>query len=308
MNRPFRVIRTLSFVAVGLAVMTPLRAQNILVVEHKKKGAVVLAARGTRPIIEENGKRIIGEGNRYALHPIENIFPAFVAVHDLRVKTTAIQLMDTASLINNQFEFTGEFVSATPLKDVFLAMDLTFENGQRSIFIQEIGNLEARISRRLNVAFAMGYPLGSGRYEFHVFSEGVEVLNSMQPFDLRERLLDRLVAKYSAGQPDGLPRPFICPPPEYPAKLAKSKVAGHADVRIRVRTTGAVVDPVLTAASDPAFGDAAIAAVRQWRFIPAMKNGRATEMTVTLPVAFSPQEALASSNAPAANDTSGKKP
>lgn len=45
---------------------------------------------------------------------------------------------------------------------------------------------------------------------------------------------------------------------------------------------------LLKSATDPAFGEAALAAIRQWRFLPEMKGGLAVEQSADLPFAFVP--------------------
>jgi TonB family protein len=274
----------------GALLANSLSAQNVLVVEHHGKPAIVRAARDTRPIVIENEKRVVADGSRYGLHPVGSIFPVFVAVRNFEVKTTAIELMDSGNTINHQLELNGEFISQTELKDVFLVLELDMEGGGKSILLQEIGDLHARQERWLRLAFRTGFDLGKGTCLFHLFTEGVEVLSSMQPFEYREHLLDEFIAKKAAGRPDGPPSPFVCPAPAYPAALAKKKVPGHVVVKVRIRQTGAVLDPTVVEASDPAFGEAAIEALRVWRFIPAIKNGHPVEITASLPLDFSPDD------------------
>jgi len=269
---------------------TRLSAQNLLVVEHNGKPAAVRAARGTRPIIIENEKRITADGSRFALHPIESVCPIFVSVREFKVRTTKLSLNGSGNTINHQLELNGEFTSPTNLKDVFLVLELSMEDGSKSILLQEIGELHARHSRWISLAFRTGYDLGSGHFKFHLFSEGVEMLSSMQPFEYRERLLDKFIAKKAAGRLDGPPEPFVCPAPQYPRTLEKKKVHGRAVVSIRIRKTGAVLDPTLVEATDPAFGEAAIEALRVWRFIPAIKDGRPIEITAKMPLEFDPDE------------------
>lgn len=291
MNHPLFGVR-FGVVIVGVLLSNSSFAQNLLVVENSGKPAVVRAARGTRPLIIENDKPKIADGSRYALHPVETIYPLFVSVRNFRVRTTGVHLNGSGNSINNQLELTGEFISQTNLKDVFLALELTMEDGEKSILLQEIGELSSRHPRWINLVFRTGYNLGKGHFQFHLFTEGMEVLNSMQRFDYRERLLDKFIAKQVKDRPDGPPQPFVCPAPEYPAALAKKKINGRAVVKIRIRSTGAVLDPALVEASAPAFGEAAIEAVRAWRFIPAIKNGRAVEITANMPLDFNPAETV----------------
>jgi TonB family protein len=57
-------------------------------------------------------------------------------------------------------------------------------------------------------------------------------------------------------------------------------------VDLRIDRRGHVLDAKVASASDPAFGAAALDAVRQWRFVPEVRNGRAVPSDVTLPFVF----------------------
>ena len=127
---------------------------------------------------------------------------------------------------------------------------------------------------------------GAGRFKLHVFTDGREVLHSQIPFETRERVLDRMVKRRITGVENAPPSPFLCPEPRYPATLARSHVDGKATIRMRIGTNGSVGDPVLESASQPAFGEAALAAVRTWRFLPKIENHRPVEVQVEIPITF----------------------
>ena len=130
--------------------------------------------------------------------------------------------------------------------------------------------------------------LGEGHYKVHLFSGGHEVLNSMMPWETRERILDRMVAGRTLGAPDRPPQPFLGPAPDYPPALRQAKVEGRAVVRIQVGIRGEVLNPRLDSATDPAFGEAALAAIRQWRFLPEISGGVPRPVTVDFPFGFTP--------------------
>jgi TonB family protein len=51
-----------------------------------------------------------------------------------------------------------------------------------------------------------------------------------------------------------------------------------------------VHDPTPKCTTDPAFGEAALEAVRFWRFLPKVKDGRPVEALVELPFSFTPPD------------------
>jgi protein TonB len=73
--------------------------------------------------------------------------------------------------------------------------------------------------------------------------------------------------------------------PDYPPEL-ESILAGKAVVVFTVRADGKVADASVVAADDVLFGEAAVAAVRKWRFRPAEVKGAPVDCRMTLPFVF----------------------
>ncbi len=289
--RPVRFATGLAGALALASLLAPsLDAQHVLLVEHKKKPHVVRRVSRSQPFVEIDGKLVAASGSRFGLHKVPEYLPVFIAVRDVKVNTAAVQVQDTGSLINNEFRFAANFVSAHALEDVFVALELEFESGEKSIFLYEIGHLRPNQPRFLDLGAPTSVPLGRGRYKLHLFTNGAEVLHSLQPFSYRESMLDRMIARRVEGRPDGPPAPFIGPAPEYPKRLEKTNTKGSAVIRLRVRASGAIVDPEVVEASDPAFGDSAVESLRQWRFLPRIKGGRPVDSTVNMPIEFVPPQ------------------
>jgi len=265
-----------------------LGAQSALYVEHHKRLTLVRKASGARPYVEENGALVPASGHRFAVRDAEEYLPVFVAIRNLRVRIVAAESIDSGATFNSQFEFYGEFVSAYPLDDVFVLLDFALPNGNKSYFLREIGSIEPNQPRWRRFQILIDGALRDATYKLHLFVGGAEVLQSEQPAGYREAVLTRMVAKRIKGRADGPPAPLVTPPPEYPAKLAPAKIKGHAVVRLGIFTDGTVIDPVVVSASDPAFGESAVAALRQWRFLPRIKGGQPVAATVEMPVDFAP--------------------
>lgn len=261
-------------------------AQSVLVVEHHGHGAVVCAAHGNDPCVNEDGHVVVASGHRYVLKHVDEYLPVFVSIRHLDVHTSGLAIVETGGEINHQLNVRAELASAYPLKDVFVVFELLPENGPQSIFLQEAGELSPDQPRTLDVVVPLSAPLGDGRYKLHVFCGGQEVLTSQIPFDRREAILDRMIARRIKDRPDGPPSVFIGPAPEYPARLKKAK--GETLLQVRILATGAVADARVLRATEPAFGESALAAVRQWRFLPKIQQGHAVATTVNVPLKFSP--------------------
>ncbi|MBE0433669.1 TonB family protein, partial [candidate division WOR-3 bacterium] len=78
--------------------------------------------------------------------------------------------------------------------------------------------------------------------------------------------------------------------PKYPAAALEFGAAGTIVVRVLVGADGLVKETViLTSFGNPACEEAALAAARQWEFIPATKDGVPFEQRVSIPFTFTPR-------------------
>lgn len=73
--------------------------------------------------------------------------------------------------------------------------------------------------------------------------------------------------------------------PDYPTDL-ESILTGKAVVVFTVRKDGKVADTSVVEADDVLFGEAAVSAIRKWRFRPAQVKGSPVDCRMTLPFIF----------------------
>jgi TonB family protein len=274
--------------ALSLLLAAPLAAQNVLFTDYNDKFLPVVRARGNRAYVVVDGKYVVADGRRFALQKTAEYLPFFVAVRDLEVKTHHLEV--SGSELNHDFIFRARLESPFYLDDVFIVLELNSENIGKVIFLQEVGNLEARESKTVSVTVPLSSGLGEGKYQFHLFAGGREVLHSNIPPMQRDHVLDQMTLRRIADVQDAPPKPFIGPGPEYPSALLKTKTTGQVVVSLRIGANGQVYDPKVKSASDPAFGEAALVAVRLWRFLPQVRHGRPVETFVDLPFDFKPPE------------------
>lgn len=84
---------------------------------------------------------------------------------------------------------------------------------------------------------------------------------------------------------DQAPRPIKITRPQYPQEAFVKKIEGTVIVEILIDSTGAVVRARVIQ-SIPALDAAALQTVREWRFSPAIKNGRPVSTIAQAPVTF----------------------
>lgn len=272
--RCFVSTREAEFFLFLLGTLSPAPAQNALYAEHHRKMLLVHGARANHPLVEEDGHHVVAPTAKFLLKRIEEYRPVFVSVKDLQISGT---------------QGSVEFESAYSLENVFFAMEFHFPKGDRTILlVHEVGRLKPQQARKIIFGLPAEYEPGAATFQLHLFVESLEVFHSLQPAKEREQALDRMVAERVKQLRNASPSPLFGPPAPYPRKVPNPKLPGTATVRFRISPQGVVLDPIVVAASDPAFGDAAVAALWDWRFVPRVVDGTAVESTVDLPLAFAP--------------------
>lgn len=91
---------------------------------------------------------------------------------------------------------------------------------------------------------------------------------------------------FSMDDIDQKPRAIVQPPPTYPSELRGKKMGGVVQVAFIVTESGQVASARVEQSSHPAFGPPALAAVRQWKFEPAVKGGVRVKCRMRVPIRF----------------------
>jgi TonB family protein len=92
------------------------------------------------------------------------------------------------------------------------------------------------------------------------------------------------------GQKIEAPRPLNRTTPAYPMALRRAGYPGEVEVGFFISVEGRVVEPAVLFSSHPSFEDAALEALRSWRFKPAQVEGRAVVAAVRQTFQFSMED------------------
>jgi len=92
---------------------------------------------------------------------------------------------------------------------------------------------------------------------------------------------------YNLQQLDERPRVTVQVAPVYPLPMLFDGSPGEVDVKFTVNANGDVVNAMVVKSSDPAFDDAALAAVRNWKFTPGKRAGQMVNTRMQVPIIFS---------------------
>lgn len=270
----------------GFAVRLP--AQQALFAEYMGGAHLVRKIHHGWVTIEYGGKMVEFNPTHSALLEAEEYLPILVEVNEAQGGTSEAGSRRGLSF-NNAYFFQADLTSPVDLSDVYFVIERKSEADGKIINFQEgIGELKAGLPRQVAVRVPLEGKLDRGSRRLHLFSSGRELFTTQQPPGYRETMLDKMVAKRISGVTKAAPMPFITAEPVYPALLRSSGSAGEATVEFRILPSGVVADPVVKTATAPAFGEAAVAAVKLWHFLPGVREGHAVETTVQLPLSFTP--------------------
>lgn len=85
---------------------------------------------------------------------------------------------------------------------------------------------------------------------------------------------------------DSAAKVLSSPFPDYPSDLQKTGIEGQVVVRFNVEPDGSVSDPVVQGSPPPRLATLALDAIRQWKFAPAIKNGKPIRARLQQPFLF----------------------
>jgi len=99
-----------------------------------------------------------------------------------------------------------------------------------------------------------------------------------------------LTGKYEhVAAPDTMPELISGGTPKYPEKFINSDVTGKVKVFFVVNEQGVPIQVQYIEATDLAFAEESIEAVKEWRFKPALKNGLPAPACMVAPITFIPK-------------------
>jgi protein TonB len=86
------------------------------------------------------------------------------------------------------------------------------------------------------------------------------------------------------------PEPVVFIAPFYPLSKRMEGIEGQVVLQFVIDRTGRVVNPTVSASTVPEFNEYALEAVRDWRFLPALVEGKPVDLEVAYPVTFASEK------------------
>ena len=92
---------------------------------------------------------------------------------------------------------------------------------------------------------------------------------------------------YKVGNGVTAPRTIYAPPAEFSEQARREKYQGVVTLSAIVNSTGTVASLRVISAAGMGLDEKALEAVRQWKFKPAMKDGKPVAVQIAVQVSFS---------------------
>ena len=264
-------------------------AQNAFVASEDGRFRLVKEIRHGHPLVEADGKLTASYSRKFALLKATAYRQEFVTVPKFTVQTHHLVGIGTGVRINYELEIRGSAKSDVALEKCFFVLELMSEN-DTTVTFAEMPNLKAGKEEEFSLVFRLQTPLEEGRYALHFFSDGVELLHSKMPPPYLEAQKQKTQDFWSGQKQDFraiLSRPVRA---VYPREFKGQALEGQVKVKCRINVQGDVESAEIVECIYPAFAEPALAAVRQWKFDPAVKDGRLVESTEIVPLRIRPPD------------------
>jgi TonB family protein len=146
--------------------------------------------------------------------------------------------------------------------------------------------INAILEYRFEPARRDGVPVSAQLYQRINFNFHGRATNGEDEFDVSNDQSDqsKLPPELRYDIP---PKPDNILPAVYPFELLRDHIGGTADVRFLVSPSGEVEQAVVVKATRPEFGQALLAMLDVWKFLPAMKDGKPTQALLDIQQEFS---------------------
>jgi protein TonB len=100
-------------------------------------------------------------------------------------------------------------------------------------------------------------------------------------------LLASLPVSVRADDSDTRAVPLKTPPPRYPEQMRSDGISGLVTVKVSIDPSGNVAECTVSKSSRAEFEQAALSAIKTWKFRPASKDGQPVASQLIIPIKFS---------------------
>lgn len=268
-------------------------AQKYVAATESSKSLPVIAVDGTQPLVADSGKlRPAKAKATFELKTSPTYSDAFLQVDAYKVRANPEK--------PGEVTLTAKLTPDRGLPRVFMSVEVLDEDGKlKELKLFPLDPMSPTQPASYSISVPGSTEKGTkAKPRVRYFADSLELIHSRQSADAQTKARAKRDAYTLSKNPSRPLAPAYQVSPEYPAAFATSRKAGQAVVVCVTDASGMVTDARVKSASEPEFGEAAVAAVRQWVFTPEIKNGQFVGSTVGIPFNFTPPAKPAEKPAP----------
>ncbi len=256
------------------------RAQHILLSQINGRLGLVQQVVGLVPYARIDGALRSGRGSGLIFHSAPFYHNGSILVE--KQAMTYQWLEADGAALNVDMTLVAYLTASQTMDNCFVAFEMLDPKGQTlNIGVVELPRLEAGNKQPMRVLLKLATVPKEGHYRVHFFSDHLECLTSLMGNDY---MFGKTMAKDLAQTAARHPSVLLGVAPVYPKGLAPQ--AGAARISCLIGAEGEVVEASVEQAVQPEFGEAALAAVKQWIFVPGVKDHRYVAERIVVPFTF----------------------
>lgn len=292
----FPTMKSFLFVLLLSAVAVTSRAETrILLARYDGAWLPVTAVNTSTPLVLRGGKLVAASRDAgYKLAKVKTYWkgvpaPTLVTVSGVSAHSSNFHVGQMGGIEHDVYVVSGTIHSPDPLTHVYVVFDVHTPAGDRALMVREIGTLEAGSDRAFEFAFPTSVFSGQGKFYVHLFSNGLELLQTAEGWAAIRSDIERRVAANIEGVRNEGPRPYYVVVPARPASMGDNSPVRQVDVIATIASDGSVSAANATKGAPPDYATAAERAVSSYFFLPKIVNGKPSACRVDIAVQFDPK-------------------
>lgn len=292
----FPTMKSLLFILLLSAAAVTSRAETrILLARYDGAWLPVTAVNTSTPLVLRGGKLVAASTDAgYKLAKVQTYWkgvpaPTVVTVSGVSAHTSDFHVGHMGGNELGVYVVSGAIDSPDPLTHVYAVFDVQMPTGDRALMVREIGTLEAGRTRNFEFAFPTSVFSGQGKFYVHLFSNGLELLQTAEGWTAIRGDIERRIAANIQGVRNRGPQPYYVVTPARPASMRDNSPVRQVDVIATIAPDGSVSAASATKGAPPDYATAAERAVSSYFFIPKIVNGKPCGCRVDIAVQFDPK-------------------
>lgn len=235
----------------------------------------VVEVRGETAYIEVDGKMVAVKPNRITFYPSNGPFRLYAKdppqwVFASRLEAGHVESVRESPVhpAHSELRFSVELQATAVIEKAWILITLIDNSVVRKTYVSNLGTLRPYKLKRVDIRNTLNRDLDDPIVDWHIFSQGREVLHSLMPNDALGRAVGGMIAQVREGVRNADVAPYLTFPP-------RNLAAVNAPVTLRfsVDAKGWVSEVSVVDGAAAGSGADLRDAARLWWFLPRRVNG-----------------------------------